>query len=296
MADVIGQVLVSGILIGLIYGVIAICIGIIYNATQIVNFAQGEFVMVGGVVAWALIAEAHLPVWLACAIAVAAGALVALIVERVVINGARRFRPPLFTYIFLTFGVSIVLSNLSMFAFGTNPLTFEPFLGRAPLVLGSISVSSQYALVLPLCLALLAGLASFFTYTRFGKAMRAAAVNERGALIVGIDAGMLSMLAFSLSGGVSALVGVFLTPITTTYYAIGLSFTLKAFAAAIAGGLGNFRGALAGGLLVGLLESLSAGLVSSQLKDAITFAFVILVLLVLPKGIFPSLVEERERV
>lgn len=296
MTDVIGQLLVTGLLLGLIYGVIAICIGVIYNATQIVNFAQGEFVMVGGVVAWSLVAQAHFPVWLAGIIAVAAGTLIALLIERTIINTARRFRPPLFTYIFLMFGVSIVLSNLSMFAFGTNPLTFDPFLGRAPIVIGGISVSSQYALILPMCLGLFALLVSFFTYTRFGKAMRAAAVSERGALLVGIDAGSLSMMAFALSGGVSALVGFVLTPITTTYYAIGLSFTLKGFAAAIAGGLGNFRGALAGGLIVGLVESLSAGLGSSQLKDAITFGFVLIVLIALPKGIFPSLVEERERV
>ncbi len=295
MAEVIGQLLVTGVLIGLMYGVIAVCIGVIYNATQIINFAQGEFVMIGGVATWAFMTVWHFPLWLAASAAVLIGALLGLVIERAVINTARRFRPPLLTYIFLTFGVSIILSNLTMFAFGTNPLIFDPFLGRAPIVLGKISVSSQYALVLPLCLVLLAGLTSFFTYTRFGKAMRAAAVNEFGARIVGIDAGALSMMAFALSGAVSALVGVFLTPITTTSYSIGLSFTLKGFAAAITGGLGNFRGAVLGGLIIGVVESLGAGLVSSQFQDAITFLFVILMLAVLPKGIFSSLVEERER-
>lgn len=295
MMGVVGQLLVTGVLIGLMYGVIAVCIGVIYNATQIINFAQGEFVMIGGVATWALVTQLHAPLWLAGVAAVSIGAAMGLVIERMVINTARRFRPPLLTYMFLTFGVSIILSNLTMFAFGTNPLIFDPFLGRAPIVLGKISVSSQYALLLPLCLLLFGGLTFFFAYTRFGKAMRAAAVNDFGAKIVGIDVGALSMMAFALSGAVSALVGVFLTPITTTSYAIGLAFTLKGFAAAITGGLGNFRGAVVGGLVIGVVESLGAGLISSQLQEAITFLFVIVVLVVLPKGIFPSLVEERDR-
>ncbi|TAM57594.1 branched-chain amino acid ABC transporter permease [bacterium] len=295
MAEVIGQLLVTGVLLGLMYGVIAVCIGIIYNATQIINFAQGEFVMIGGVAAWVLITELHAPLWLAGVAAVAIGAAMGLIIERLVINTARRFRPPLLTYIFLTFGVSIILSNLTMFAFGTNPLIFDPFLGRAPIVFEKISTSSQYALLLPLCLVLLAGLTFFFAYTRYGKSMRAAAVNEFGAKIVGIDVGVLSMMAFALSGAVSALVGFFLTPITTTSYSIGLAFTLKGFAAAITGGLGDFRGAVVGGLIIGIVESLGAGLVSSQFQDAITFLFVIVMLVVLPKGIFASMVEERDR-
>lgn len=296
MLATIGQLLLAGLLIGLIYGVVAICIGVIYNATQIVNFAQGEFIMIGGVAAWVFVNWWKMPYWLAAVLAVAVGGILAIVIERTIINTARRFQPPMFTYVFLTFGVSIVLSNLALLLFGKNPMALDPFLGWEPIRFAGLSVPSQYALVFPLCILLVSGLVLFFSRVRIGKAMRAAAVNERGAKIVGIDTAKLSMTAFVMSGAISALVGVFLTPITTTHYAIGLSLTLKAFAAAILGGLGNFRGAILGGCVIGVVESLTAGLISSHFKEVITFMFILVLLIALPRGLMHSLVEERERV
>lgn len=294
MLNLLPLLVANGVVFGAIYGINAVGFSIMYNATNIINFTQGEFVMLGGMLTFVLYTHGHLPLPLAALGAIAATTLIGLIVERVAIRPLWRRGAKDWTYVFMLFAVATVIPNVIMLVISRDAETFPPFGGLRALTLGSVTVTPQALWVLCVTLAMAVALHAFYNHTLLGKAMKASAVNRRAAAWMGIPVERMVALSFALSALLGAVGGVVFTPMTTTQFNIGLAFTLKGFAAAIIGGLGNIPGAIVGGLVLGILEALSTAFISSMYGDAVTYAILFVILLVWPTGFFRPLVELQQ--
>jgi len=187
--------------------------------------------------------------------------------------------------VMITVGASIVIRAISMMVWGKNPMTLPPFSGEAPLILLGAAVMPQSLWIFGITVLVVAALNYFFNRTLTGKAMRAVAASRRAAILTGIPVDRMIFLSFTLSGALGAVAGIILTPITTTSYDVGVMLGLKGFSAAILGGYGSMPGAVLGGFVLGVLESLGAGLISSEYKDALAFLILLMVLFLKPSGI-----------
>jgi branched-chain amino acid transport system permease protein len=277
------QFLLSGLTTGSTYALIAVGFSLIHNATGIVNFAQGEFVMLGGMFMVTFYGFLGVPMLPAFLLTVGAVAVVGLLLERFPLRQARS--KEILILVMITVGASICIRGLAMMVWGKNPMTLPPLAGEDPLLLWGAAVMPQSLWIFAITLAAVAVLHFFFQKTFVGKAMRAVAASRRSARLAGIPADRMILLSFTFSGALGAIAGITLTPITTTSYDVGVMLGLKGFSAAILGGYGSMPGAVLGGLLLGVLESLAAGLVSSEYKDAIAFLILLLVLFCKPSGI-----------
>lgn len=278
------QFLLSGLTVGSIYALTAIGFTIIYNCTQVVNFAQGEFVMLGAMVAAAFVASGVLSPPLAClasvAIVTVVGCLLTVSILRPLRTGS------VVTLIIITVGASILFRGIAMMLWGKDPLPFPPFSKTESLQFGGASLNVQSLWVFLTTGALVFLLWLFFRFTLLGRAMRACAVCKPGAKLVGININRMTILSLGLGAAVGAVAGVVVAPITYAQYDMGTMLGLKGFCAAIAGGLGNFTGGIVAGLTLGILESMGAGFVSSAYKDAIAFVILLIILLARPQGVF----------
>lgn len=281
-ADKLLQLMVSGIALGAVYGIVGLGFNIIYNATGVINFAQGEFVMLGGMLAISLVAV-HVPIAAALLISAAAVALVGLLLERLAVRPLRK--SSLMSMITVTIGASVFLRGIAKALWGANSVALAPFSGTSPLKLGAVVVDRQELWVCATALLIVAGTHLFFTRTLIGKAMRACAINTSAARLAGVSVERMTLLAFGISAGMSGVAGVVLAPLTMVSYSSGTPLGVKGFCAAIVGGLGNGLGAVIGGLLLGILESVGAGLLSSGYKNAIALLVLLLVLIFRPGGV-----------
>jgi branched-chain amino acid transport system permease protein len=277
------QFFVSGLTTGSTYALIAIGFSIIHNATGIVNFAQGEFVMLGGMFMVTFHSVLKIPWVAAFFLAVFCVAIIGLLLERGAIRHARS--KEILVLVMITVGASIVIKGLSMIFWGKNPMTLPPFSGETPLLFMGAAVMPQSIWIFGITIFVVTALNYFFQRTVTGKAMRAVAASRRSAALTGIPVDRMIFLSFTLSGALGAVAGIILTPITTTSYDVGAMLSLKGFSAAILGGYGSMPGAVVGGLLLGVLESLGAGLISSEYKDALAFLILLFVLFLRPSGI-----------
>jgi branched-chain amino acid transport system permease protein len=285
------QFLVSGIMNGSIYALIALGYCLIQNATGLVNFAQGEFVMLGAMVAITLMQVAHLPMPVAFVLSMIVVALIGMALEQGPIRNSRN--RDILTLVMITVGGSISFRGAGMLIWGKNARIFPGLGGEAPILLWNAAILPQALWILGLSFFVLGALYLFFHRTLTGKAMRAAADNPFGAVLIGISVRRLVALAFGLSGALGALAGILITPITSMSYDGGLMLGLKGFSAAILGGYGSTLGAVVGGLLLGVLESFGAGFISSAYKDAIAFLILLSILFVRPAGLFGSVGVKR---
>jgi branched-chain amino acid transport system permease protein len=283
LATQILQYLISGITIGAIYAVIALGFTIIYNSTEVINFAQGEFVMLGGMAVISLEGIGHLPLGLSFLLAVLSVTLVGIVLERCTIRPARNSNP--ITLIIITVGASIFLRGMAMTLWGKDSLGLKPFSGSDPIHLGGATMVPQSLWVLGITMVVTAGLHFFYIRTITGKAMRACAFNRRAASLVGISVNRMVSLSFALSAAIGAAAGIVIVPITLCGYDVGTMLGLKGFCAAVLGGLGSSPGSILGGFLLGVLEALGAGLISSGFKDAIAFFVLLLMLFLRPSGL-----------
>jgi branched-chain amino acid transport system permease protein len=277
------QFMISGLTTGSTYALIAIGFSIIHNATGIVNFAQGEFVMLGGMLMVTFFNSLKLPMALAFLLTVFSVAGVGLLLEWGPLRRAKS--KEILVLVMITVGASIVIKALSMILWGKNPMTLPPFSGETPFIFLGAAVMPQSLWIVGITVSVVAALNHFFKRTLTGKAMRAVAASRRSAMLTGIPVDRMIFLSFTLSGGLGAMAGIVLTPITTTSFDVGMMLGLKGFSAAILGGYGSMPGAVAGGLLLGVMESLGAGLLSSEYKDALAFLVLLLVLFCKPSGI-----------
>lgn len=284
------QFIFSGITSGSIYALIALGFTLIYNSTQVINFAQGEFVMLGGLFA-VTYTGLGLPVPVVILLSVLSVAIIAMIFERVAINPLRD--PSVLTIIIVTIGASILFKSFAMLAWGRDPLTIPAFSGEKPIRILSATMTPQALWVIAMTLIAVVLMQLFYGYTSAGKAMKACANNRNAARLIGINASRIVMYSFGLSAALGALAGAIITPIAMMGFTSGGVFGLKGFAGAVLGGLGNPLGAVAGGLILGLLESLAVGFISSGYKDAIAFLVLLAVLFAKPSGIFARAEKEK---
>jgi branched-chain amino acid transport system permease protein len=277
------QYLISGITNGAIYAVIALGFTIIFNSTEVINFAQGEFVMLGGMAVIALDSIGPLPLGLSFVLAVLAVTLVGVVLERFTIRPAKSSNP--ITLIIITVGASIFIRGVAMMLWGKDSFSLRPFTGSTPIHFAGATLVPQSLWVLGVTVVVMAGLQIFYKHTITGKAMRACAFNRRAASLVGISVNRMVLVSFALSAAIGAAAGIVIVPITLCGYDVGIMLGLKGFCAAVLGGLGSSPGSILGGFLLGVLEALGAGLISSGFKNAIAFFVLLLVLFLRPSGL-----------
>lgn len=289
-ADLV-QFCFAGITMGATYGLVAVGFNIIFNATGAVNFAQGEFTMLGGMLGAALLSWSGLPLPVVIVSTVLGVTAIGVLVERLAINPARG--ADILNLIIITIGASILLKGAVMVTLGKNAAGLPAFSGERPLWLLGAAVLPQALWIVGIALAIMLALHVFFARTLVGKAMQAVAIDREAARLVGIDVGRMVMLSFALGAAVGAVAGIIVTPMTLTIYDAGTMLGLKGFAAAVAGGLGNTFGGIAGGLVLGLLEALGGGLIASELKDVLAFVLLLFLLFFRPRGLFGQAESER---
>jgi branched-chain amino acid transport system permease protein len=290
-ANQVFQFIVTGLTVGAIYAMVAIGFNIIYNVTEIINLAQGEFVMLGGLIMVFAHVSLGLPLVLAFPVTVGAVTLVGILLDRLAIRPIRK--PSVMTLIIATVAASIIIKGVAMLIWGKSPYDLPAFSGRTPIHIGAVIIQPQYLWVIGFLVVVAVGLTFFFNRTILGKAMGACADNPDAARLVGINVQHMVLLSFALSAAIGAVAGLTLTPIALMDYDRGAMLAIKGFGAAILGGLGSFAGAILGGLILGLIESLSAGMLASGYKDAYALIILLAVLFIRPSGILGNLEVTR---
>jgi branched-chain amino acid transport system permease protein len=288
----INQFVISGLATGAIYALIGLSFAIIFNSTGIINFAQGEFVMLGGVLTIVSINVLKLPILAAVPVAVVGTTLVGLAFERLAIRPLKDATP--LALIIITIGASILIRGVVMLLWGKDTQVLPPFSGNTPIDVAGATLLPQHLWIFGVTVLVIIGSRLFFHHTISGKAMRACSFNRRAANLVGISVGRMVLLSFIISAALGALAGIIIAPLTMTAYDVGIMLGLKGFCAAIMGGMGSGLGTVLGGLILGTLESLGAGLISSGYKDAIAFLILLLILFIRPQGLFKK--GETDRV
>lgn len=278
------QFVVAGLKNGAIYALIALGFSLVYSATGIINFAQGEFYMLGGMLAVSVLTLVGLPPLAAVPVAMALTVAVGALVERLALR-PRRAEPPL-VLIIITIGVSMVLQSLARHVFGPDELAMPAFTPGPSVTFLGASIERQTLWVWGLTAAVLVVLWLLYTRTKLGLAMRATAVSHDASRLCGIDTARVVMVTFALAAALGALAGAAVAPLTQTAYDVGARMGLKGFSAAILGGLGGPVAAVVGGLVLGLVESLSVAFISSTYKDAIALVVLLAVLFLKPDGLF----------
>ncbi|MBW1713237.1 MAG: branched-chain amino acid ABC transporter permease [Deltaproteobacteria bacterium] len=281
------QYLITGITIGSIYAMVAIGFNIIYNVTEIINFAQGEFVMLGGLVMATLGAFLGLPLFVTFPLTILVVTVIGLLLDSVAIRPIRQ--PSVLTLIMVTIAASIIIKGIAMFAWGKDPYDLPAFTGRVPIKFLGAVIQPQSLWVTGFLILVVILLTLFFEKSLWGKAMSACANNPTAARLVGIKARKMVMLSFALSAGIGAVAGIVITPISLMEYDRGMMLAVKGFGALVLGGLGSFPGAVLGGLILGAIESFGAGLISSAYKDAFALLVLLIVLFVKPSGLLGSI-------
>ena len=284
------QFLFSGVTVGAMYALAALGYGLIYNASGVINFAQGEFIMLGGMAA-VFLTEAGVPLPVAIVLAVAIAALVGLVVEKLAIEPAGNAE--VVTLIIITIGASLTLRGLVQIFLGKGNHALPPFSGETPIAVLGATLLPQSLWVMGVTLVVVAALAWFFGRTILGKAVLATAYNKLAAQLVGINTRFILLLSFGLAAALGALGGILVAPITYTSYDAGIMMGLKGFVAATLGGLGSGVGAVVGGLLLGAVEAMTAGYISSAYKDAMPFVLILLILFFRPQGLFGKKTTDR---
>ncbi len=284
--EIFAQYLLTGIVSGFIYALVAIGFNIIYSTTGIINFAQGEFVMLGAMIAISLHALLPGALPLCVVLAVVLTMLFGAALDFCFIRPARR--AGILRLIVITIGLSIVIREAAFHLWGDRVRKLAPFSGSEDdsLLLLGARVTPQKLWVVALCSLAVLALNLFFRRTLLGKAMRACAANRPAARLCGINTSNLTTVAFMLSAGLGALAGCVLSPITFTTYDVGTGLAIKGFTVAILGGLGNSLAAVAAGIIVGVIESLSTHVLPLVYKDVVTLSILLLILFFRPHGLF----------
>jgi branched-chain amino acid transport system permease protein len=291
------QLVISGLVIGSIYSAVALGFVIIYKATRVVNFAQGELLMVGAYVCYAFLVQMHVPFWGALLLTILFGMVLAMVIERLILRPM--IGEPIISIIMVTIGLSLVLRSVASAIWGTDILVYEPKLFPQDMIsFAGVPVSLEFVWCFILSVFLLAVFSIFFKYSKAGVAMRATAFNQQVAQSMGISVKHIFALSWVISAIVSGIGGVLIgniNGINNTLYHFGL----KVFPATILGGLDSILGAAIGGMIIGILENLSDGFCTtyfdlSGVKEVAPYVILVLILMVKPYGLFGT--KEIERV
>lgn len=285
------QYALSGLSTGAIYALIGFGFAIIYNSTGIINFAQGEFVMLGGMAVLFCLTALNMPLLPAVIGAILISTAVGMAFERLAIRPLRNATP--LSLIIITIGASIFIRGAAMLVWGKDTYAIPAFTGSEPLYIMGATILPQHLWIFAITFMIIIASKMFFNYSIAGKAMRACAFNRQAACLVGIDVRRMVLFSFMISSAVGSLAGIIIAPLTMTSYDVGVMLGIKGFCAAIIGGMGTGAGTVIGGILLGVLEAFGAGLISASYKDAITFIILLLILFIRPQGIFKKAETER---
>jgi branched-chain amino acid transport system permease protein len=285
------QLLFTGLGIGSIYALVALGFVLIFRATNVVNFAQGDFAMLGAFSMVVLCIDLDLPYWIGTLITLVAmlvfGALFNLAVYYPLRN--RGFHPVIIS----TIGASILLENGVLAAYGPRPQILPSFFSFQGFSVGPIFFDSQYLLILGVTVVMVTLLYLFFERTLLGKKMQATSQDKEMARLLGIPVALMIMLSFIYGSALGGLAGILVAPILFVSVGMGSSIALKAFAASIIGGFGDVTGAIVGGLALGVVETFGAAYISIPYKDAFAFIVLVVFLLFRPQGLFGEKVAEK---
>jgi len=283
------QLTFAGVSVGAIYALIAIGFVAIFTVSEVINLAQGEFAALSGLIAISATANG-LPLVVAVVLALVSVAIVAVLMERLVIAPVRRMTT--LTSIVLTLGVSTALKAALLLVYGPDAEGLRAF-SEGFIDIGGVTIRAHELWILGVAAVVCAAVYWFYERTMTGKSLRACAEQPVAARLVGISLGRASMISFLIAGVAGAVAGVLASPVTFTAWDSGLTLGLKGFVAATLGGLVSMRGAILGGVVLGVLESLTAGYIDTGLRDAVAFLLLIVVLVLRPGGVFGRQAEAR---
>jgi len=278
------QLLLNGIVIGVIYALVAMGLSLIFGVLEIVNFAHGEFYMLGAMLAYFLSMNVGLGYWPTVLVVTAVAVALGYVFYEALLGSLRG--QSFERSILLTLGLSMVLQNGAVFLFTTTPRMMQTRYSYSNVVVGDVRVSVMRLFALGLGLLAFGALYLILYRTRVGRAMRGVAQNREAALMVGIDPRAVSRLAVAIGIGLSGLAGAALAPVYAVHPLMGFSFVFKAFAIIIIGGLGNISGAAIAAVALGILESVAGGFLPLVMADALAFIAMIAILLLRPQGLF----------
>ncbi len=287
--------LINGISLGSVYAIIALGYTMVYGIAKMLNFAHGDVIMVGGYVVFVLASGMGLPPILAVLISMVVCTVLGMVIERVAYKPLRMAASPLAVLI-TAIGVSYLLQNLALLLFGANTKSFTSVVTIPAIVLaeGQLTISGETIVTIIACIVIMVGLTVFIKKTKAGQAMLAVSEDKGAAQLMGINVNGTIALTFAIGSALAAVAGVLLCstyPSLTPY--TGAMPGIKAFVAAVFGGIGSIPGAMLGGILLGIIEILGKAYISSQMADAIVFAVLIVVLLVKPTGILGKEIQEK---
>jgi branched-chain amino acid transport system permease protein len=277
------QAFFGGLTAGSIYAMIALGFTMVYRSTTVINFAHGEFVMLGALLAISGVATFKLPLAVSVLLAVALSGVIGIAFERLMVDPVRS-QPP-FVLILITLGASALFRGVAMLVWGKDALPLPSFTGGQPIEIAGATLLPQVVWIVAGTALTVALLSYFLNSTIWGKALRACAENPHAAGLVGIDVPKMIRLSFLISAAIGGLAGVLITPVTTMDFQAGFLLAMKGLTGAIIGGLDRVSGVVVGAILLGLIESFSAVFISSLMKDAVAFLILIVVLYLWPQGI-----------
>ena len=278
------QQLINGLSIGSVYALMAVGYSLVYSIMNFSNFAHGSVIMLGAYFGFFALTSLKLPFFLAFILASLGTTAVAILIERVAYKPLRERQAPFLYFIISAMGASIMFENLVIATIGPTFRTYPAILDRTPLYLGPIAVGRLDLLMFVISAICLAGLIFFIDRTKMGKAIQAASYNLKACALMGINTDVIILIVFGLGGLLAGVAGVFFGMKYTVYPQIG-NITTKSFIAAVFGGLGSLPGAVIGSVLLGVIETLVAGYLSSQYRDLIAFVILIGVLIFRPTGL-----------
>ena len=280
------QYFLNGLPLGAIYALVALSYSVIYASSGVLNWSQGDMVMLGAYIGFTLLQVLHFGFTPSLLIAMLVVGLVGVAVQYCILRPLRERQAPPINVVIATLGVAIITRNIALVLWGPDAQNFPSPVSTDPITIGALNITAMDLLIVVAGIGLMLFLHFFLQRTREGKALRAVAQDRYAAVLMGVDTGRSDAVAFAASAGLGAAAGILVAPIFFVTFNMGAGLGLKGFVAAVIGGLGSIPGAIAGGFFLGILEAVAGGKISSGYRDAITFALLILVLWLKPSGLF----------
>ena len=286
--------LINGISLGSVYAIIALGYTMVYGIAKMLNFAHGDVIMIGAYISFCVTQYLNLPAWLSVLAAMFVCTLLGMTIERLAYKPLRS--APSLAVLITAIGMSYFLQNLALLIWGSNPKSFTSIISFGPLRLfdGQLIISDVAIVTVLACILIMIGLTWFTGKTRMGKAMRAVSEDKGAAQLMGVNVNRTISVTFAIGSGLAAIAGVLLcSAYPTLMPTTGSMPGIKAFTAAVLGGIGSIPGAMLGGILLGVIEIFAKAYISTQLSDAIVFAVLIVVLLIKPAGLLGKKIREK---
>lgn len=285
------QQMINGIHIGSIYALVALGYSMVYGIVKLINFAHGDIIMVGAYVSWYCIAQSGLPVWLSVLITIIFCALLGISIEAVAYRPLRKSAR--ISLLITAIGISFLLQNLAQLIFSPTPKTYPSFISGA-ITFSAITISVNTLMTVAVSTMLMIGLTMFINRTKTGKAMRAVSEDTEAAQLMGINVNRTISTTFAVGSALAAVAAIlYCNTYPTVNPMMGGMLGLKAFVAAVLGGIGSLPGAMIGGFAIGIIESLTKGYISSNYSDAVVFGILIIMLFIKPTGILGRKTNEK---